>query len=59
MAARGATLTGRVKFDILQSGSRLGGDRMQFNQLKRREFIALIGGAPVCERSNRALANAS
>jgi hypothetical protein len=56
---RGRAVTGRVKFDILQSGSRLGGDRMQFNQLKRREFIALIGGAPVCERSNRALANAS
>jgi hypothetical protein len=23
----------------------LGGDRMQFDQLKRREFIALLGGA--------------
>jgi hypothetical protein len=25
----------------------------------RREFITLFGGAAVCERSNRALANAS
>jgi hypothetical protein len=32
---------------------------MQFDHLKRREFITLLGGAPVCERSNRALANAS
>jgi hypothetical protein len=27
--------------------------------IRRREFITLLGGAPVCERSNRALANAS
>jgi hypothetical protein len=27
--------------------------------MRRRDFITLLGGAPVCERSNRALANAS
>jgi len=32
--------------DILQSGL-AGGDRMQFDHLKRREFITLLGGAAV------------
>jgi hypothetical protein len=32
---------------------------MEFDQLKRRDFITRRGGAAVCERSNRALANAS
>jgi hypothetical protein len=36
-------LTDPFQFDILQ---RLGcGDRMQFDQLKRRELITLLGGA--------------
>jgi hypothetical protein len=38
-------LTVPGKFDILQSDSRLAGDRMQFDQLKRRKFITLLGGA--------------
>jgi hypothetical protein len=32
--------------DILQFGL-AGGDRMQFDHLKRREFITLLGGAAV------------
>jgi hypothetical protein len=37
-------LTDPRQFDILRS-SRGCGDRMQFDQLKRREFITLLGGA--------------
>src|SRR5215471_4979606 len=37
-------LTDLLQFDILQSGPGWR-DRMQFDQLKRREFITLIGGA--------------
>ena len=37
-------LTEHRKFDILQSGSS-GGDGMRSDQLKRREFITLLGGA--------------
>jgi hypothetical protein len=29
------------------NSARMGGDRMQFDQLKRREFITLLGGAAV------------
>jgi hypothetical protein len=41
------SLTDPRQFDILQSGPCLGGDRMLFDQLKRREFITLLGGAAV------------
>src|SRR5262245_17672504 len=37
-------LTDPRQFDIMQSGL-AGGDRMQFDQIKRREFITLLGGA--------------
>jgi hypothetical protein len=37
-------LTDPRQFDILQS-EMTGGDRMQLDQLKRREFITLLGGA--------------
>ena len=33
--------------DILQSGPSWQGDRMQFDHLKRRDFITLLGGAAV------------
>jgi len=33
--------------DILQSGLGWQRDRMQFDQLKRREFIALLGSSAV------------
>ena len=39
-------LTNPRQFDILQSGPGWR-DRMQFDQLKRREFITLLGGAAV------------
>ena len=39
-------LTIRAQLDILQFGL-AGGDRMQFDHLKRREFITLLGGAAV------------
>src|SRR5439155_5634071 len=39
-------LTDRRQFDILQSSPPCL-DRMQFGQLKRREFITLFGGAAV------------
>jgi hypothetical protein len=42
--AAGYPLAIRRQFDILQSGL-AGGDRMQFDGLKRREFITLLGGA--------------
>ena len=32
---------------MLRARSRFAGDRMQLHQLKRREFITLIGGAAV------------
>ena len=36
------------QFDILQSGpGLLAEDRMQFDQIKRRAFITLLGGAAV------------
>src|SRR5215831_10144721 len=38
-------LTDPRQFDILHSGPYLGGDRMQFDQLNRRTFITLLGGA--------------
>jgi hypothetical protein len=39
-------LTDPRQFDILQSGpGLLAGDRMQFDHLKRRDFITLLGGA--------------
>src|SRR5262249_28340529 len=38
-------LTDLRQFDILQSDPRSVGDRMQFDQLKRREFITLLGGS--------------
>ena len=37
-------LTDPRQFDIMQSGPGWG-DRMQFDQLKRREFVTLLGGA--------------
>jgi hypothetical protein len=37
-------LTDPCKLDILQSGWH--GNPMQFDQLHRREFITLLGGAP-------------
>jgi hypothetical protein len=37
-------LTDPRRFDIMQSGPGWG-DRMQFDQLKRREFVTLLGGA--------------
>ena len=40
-----ARLTAPRQFDILQSGLGWQRDRMQFDQLKRREFITLLGGA--------------
>jgi hypothetical protein len=39
-------LTIRAQLGILQFGL-AGGDRMQFDHLKRREFITLLGGAAV------------
>jgi hypothetical protein len=39
-------LTDPSQSDILQAGL-ADGDRMQFDQLKRREFITLLGGAAV------------
>jgi hypothetical protein len=33
--------------DILQIPSWPAGDRMQFDQLRRRDFITLLGGAAV------------
>jgi hypothetical protein len=38
-------LTIRPQFDILQFG--WAGHRMQFDQLKRRQFLTLFGGAAV------------
>jgi len=38
-------LTAPRQFDILQSGPGWQGTRMQFDQLRRREFITLLGGA--------------
>jgi hypothetical protein len=38
-------LTDPRLFDILQSGPGCARDRMQLDQLKRREFITLLGGA--------------
>ena len=38
-------LTDRRKVAIMQSCPGSGGDDMQFDRLKRREFIALIGSA--------------
>ena len=38
-------LTDRLEIGILQSLRRLGGDRMQLDRLKRRDFMTLIGGA--------------
>ena len=37
-------LTDHRKFDILHLATLAGGDRMQFDQLRRREFITLLGG---------------
>src|SRR5258707_10044831 len=38
-------LTDPRQFDILQSGPGFCGVRMQFDQLKRRDFITLLSGA--------------
>ena len=38
-------LTDRREIAILQSHPGPGGDHMQLDRLKRREFIALLGGA--------------
>src|SRR6476619_555055 len=40
-------MTDRRKVAIMQSCSGSGGDDMQFDRLKRREFISLLGGAAV------------
>ncbi len=42
---RGYRCVGGRRFDILQSGLGLATDQMQFDQLKRRDFITLLGGA--------------
>jgi hypothetical protein len=40
-------LTDHRKFDFLPLATLAGGGRMQFDQLKRRDFITLLGsGAP-------------
>src|SRR5258706_13947258 len=42
---RGYRCVGGRRFDILQSGLGLATEQMQFDQLKRRDFITLLGGA--------------
>jgi hypothetical protein len=38
-------LTAPRQFDILYNSAPVGGDRMQFDRMRRRDFIPLLGGA--------------